>query len=290
MQTNLILNKFKNHYTVIFVICFSFIIYAQFDHADKLSKQLTQDSLFQSNQVYLLDIEKRVTANYVRLALINATFSTMETSNVGISFFINAKLNIGKELKQLESLTDRATYYSSTVLLFNTLLKKIYFFTANISPILFIIFVFFAFLYSLCGLMSFSAGLKHAIIAGRFVLTLLIICHLIIPYAIHLANIVTQSIEQERKIENMDYFKNLNHEYENAKDKSSVQHRAESLLRGIENVLVDIEIKIESLLIHILEYIIAEVLETILIPLLLLIGLFFLSRKLTSSYLIHPLE
>ena len=282
--------QLKNHYSIVLVVCCSIFIYVHVTDSHVMVKDLEKDTLFMSNQAYLTDIERRATANYVHLTMINNTLSTMKSSVVGISFFIETKLTIGEEIKHLEELTGQAAYYSGVIVMINIALKKVLFFAANLSPVLFMLSLISALIYSVFGLIRFQNGIKYAISIGRFLLTLFIIAHLLLPYSVHLAGATTQTLEQDRKLENSSYFKNIRHEFNTAHKQANTKERAKSILGKVESVLVDIERKIENLFTHAIEYAVSEIIETLLIPLLLFSGLYVLMRRLINLYLIHPAE
>ena len=284
------MSKLKTHYTLVFAVCFSVLAYGQFEHSNKVIDYFVKDTLYQSNQRYLSELEKTSLDNFVRLSAINATLSTMQSGVVGFSFIVETKLTIGEELKQFESLSEKGVEYSSFVTFSSVVMRYISSLAKNLTIPLFFLLLTVGCVYGLMGMLNIKFLIAKSFAILRPVLVLFIGLHLVIPYAIHGSDYLSQIIEKEADNQNNQYFERVHQEITKTGGASNIKQRANSIMGKVEGVLVDIERKIETLLLNCIEYLISQLLVTIIIPLLLSLLLLAVFRRYINRYIVHPLE
>ncbi|MCW8875435.1 MAG: hypothetical protein OQJ89_10700 [Kangiellaceae bacterium] len=290
MSYKQLVSKLKTHYTLIFVVCISLLAYSQFEHSNKAINFFVKDSLYQSNQTYLSNLEKASVDNFVRLSTINATLSTMKSGVVGFSFIVETKLTIGEELKQFERLSEKGVKYSSLVTFSSVAISYVSSVAKSLSVPLFFILLVIGGVYGLVGMLEIKFLIAKLFSILRPVLVLFIAFHLVIPYAIHGSDYLSQIIEKEANSQNNDYFERVHQEIAKTGGGANIKQRANSIMGKVEGVLVDIERKIETLLLNCIEYLISQLLITIVIPLLLALFLMVGFRRFINNYIVHPLE
>lgn len=280
----------KNHYSVSLLISLLLLLTIHYQKDSTLTDFFTQDKLYQQNQAYLYDVERRSVGNFVRLASIHSTLSAMQSSQVGISFIIETQITIGKELDELTQLTASGARYSSYAVAAGIALQNILLFSRDIAPLILNLFLLMVCIYSISGILGWKCVLIKSIRMGRATLQFLLLFHLVIPYSVHLSAYLTHSISNEHQVESSRYFEQVHEEYIGHTTSKNVKKRAHTLVGRVESVLKKIEHKVESFLINIIKYFVSELITTIIIPIGLLYSLFRLMRRLTDKYLLHPQE
>jgi len=247
-----------------------------------------QDTLFQSNQAYLIELEQESSTFFLSLSGVNALIETIQSSSVGFDFVINTQINIGHQLNTLSQLTELGVKASGMAVLSANALhfamvlgQKI---ATSVLPILLLSLMAFSFS-AWCGIFVLRRVFFYLM---KVSLLIWVLCHLVLPYTIHLSSVVSQTLAQSYLQDSKDYFQSIHHEYGQTQPPQSTDKQAHHLAKKMEKLLVKVEHKISNLLRHVVRYFTIMLITCVLLPVLVAWLLYRLSFLFIEKSILHP--
>lgn len=160
-----------------------------------------QDQLININDQYLAERERQDRDNILMLAGINTFLAVLQSSEVGISLFVDVQVTICHSISVLKELTDRA--FESTLISMTSIvgLRWILKLADYLAPAIFIIWLMGLSVYLLASWLGLAQGKVGKRALGlSFVLFLML--HIMLPYSVYLSSLLSHPVlsapEQEK--------------------------------------------------------------------------------------------
>lgn len=240
------LQQYNNTYLYLaFFTAIIFIFFRLFEQP-LIDLLIHHTQLYKENMQYLEQLRTSLEEEFVLLSGVHALLSTVESSSVGISVIVDAKIQIGNELKSLTSLAEDSQQYLKVSSYLTELFILLTYLGHYLTPVLFEINLIVLFLFCLAKCMQ-RFNIPHMLFkilkAGVLLLCLL---QLALPYSIHFTALATQYVESHYDDSLNSYAKRIHDEYVGQQKDNSNDARAKSLINQNERLRVDKRHKVSS--------------------------------------------
>lgn len=269
-----------------FLFLLFFILYWNSD-LNFLKEFFNQDALYLSNLDYLSHLSSELLTKSAELLALSTLIDVASTSELGISFFVDANVEVGQLLQNFSELLDKGIEYFLLALgavQFSEILIK---FFDILSPYLLVLILLYTFLWCFIALFDkniLQVSLLHNIMYGLF--SMFIFIHLAFPYSVHISSKLTHVVNVEFGYDTDNkYFKSIVHELHKSNhqqaNKIDVKQHAENGMDFLKKALVsNIHHKVQRSSDVIMKLIAYQLLVIVVIPLALSLLLFFFFKEL----------
>ncbi|CAH9063958.1 hypothetical protein PSECIP111951_03145 [Pseudoalteromonas holothuriae] len=251
---------------------------------------LIQDNkkLYQSNQHYLAQVEQQILKDLADVNVLNAALNVAKSSQFGISFIVDFNVEIGSLLTDLSNLLEKSSHYLFWSMALVGAIQAFTFLAEQLSP-----WVFQAMLLYVSGwafLCVCQPKLRHRPSLqwlAKAVVTIFVICHLIIPYSIHVSAQTSHLVAAELGHKaDLSYFSDVAQEMHTGLSstdlKAHAKHGVKVLHKALAIKLSDKVLKGNSVVTHNLAH---KFIAFVLLPLLFAWLLYLLIRRCLQSLL-----
>ena len=247
------------------------------------------DRLYEANMAYLSGIEEQAQKNIIELAEAQSVLNVLQSSDVGISFIVKFQVGIGKELATLTNLIDRAilgNLFEASLAYFSSMLLML---SDAISPIL-LIALLAAISYACFSRLFIPIHFKYSKLghkALQLTLTLFLTLHILLPYSIHTAAMISNQLTHDLKQlsgHSLTISKLSNSGQEKLEDKAK---HAIKMLEEDTSKLAD---KTSNLINHIIRHMIIVIFERIIFPCLMFYFFWLILRRVLETIQISKTE
>jgi hypothetical protein len=249
--------------------------------AKNIADWAKQDQLIDINDLYLAERERQDRDNILMLAEINAFLAVLQSSEVGISLFVDVQVTIGHSISVLKELTDRA--FESTLISMTSIvgLRWILKLADYLAPAFFIIWLMGLSVYLLASWLGLTQGQSGKVgkraLGLSFVLFLML--HIMLPYSVYLSSLISHPVLSAPEQEKNSSLKNFHQHLVKPSHSMSFKDKAEKDIKQFETTLVQLPKKIESMTYYVVEHWVFNLLRHILIPFALLILMHVITKR-----------
>ncbi len=246
----------------------------------------SQDSLIHQNEAYLKGLAQEDEKQLLQLAEIRSLLYVLQSGDMGISFIVQANVEVGQALAPLSHVTDRTFEVVFTSLSATTFLRWFSELSEFIAPTIGMISLVSLFLFSLYSFGSLINPRIHTALKRITELSLLlfVMVHLLLPYSIHGAALISDTLYKDLRSVNRNNLTNMHQSLSSNSRHGDYKTRVKYDIGHMEAMLKDLPHKVESMISYRAKYLMFRVMSTIVMPLglfLVLLGFF--------KYIVLPL-
>ena len=282
------LDKLKDPHAILLLLTLVVMLIGISPAAKNLRQFFTEDSLFAENSAFINKAEEDVTLGFVKLAALEGIFDTISTARVGVEFFVDANIVIGKQIGILRQLAEKGLYYSGIAAMGVALLKVMTYIAHSATPYLFYLTLLFTLSYAVISLLGFHEAKRKVFIGLRLMLGFFVFAHLVIPYTVHATAFASVPLTDSQSKPAVKLFSRIHGDLSAQYKGKGSQDQAKSLINNVESLSARLEQNVRTLFVSVTRYLIAEVVATIVIPFGLMALLALLTRSLFLRYIVHP--
>lgn len=249
--------------------------------AKNIAHWVKQDQLININDQYLAERERQDRDNILMLAEINAFLAVLQSSEVGISLFVDVQVTIGHSISALKELTDRAL--ESTLISMTSVvgLRWILKLADYLAPAFFIIWLMGMSVYLLASWLGLTQGQSGEVgkraLGLSFVLFFML--HIMLPYSVYLSSLISHPVLSAPEQEKNTSLKNFHQHVVKSSHSTSFKDKAEKDIKQFETTLVQLPKKIESMTHYVVEHWVFNLLRHLFIPFALLILMHIITQR-----------
>ena len=272
-------NFYQSSYFFAGLMCLLLAAVLLFPLRSPVDGYFNQQSLVQSNEGYLLNMVEKERSELLLLSEINGFLSLIQSSELGVSFLLDAKIQVGNILNPLTDITQQSFNSTLSSLHLTHGLKKVLALVDWLVLKVAICFLLILALYCGAKFKKQPSNLANHLkpILEKLVLILLTL-HLLIPYSLYLSSKIDISLYQSFSEEAKDDLKNLHQTLVSDKNKNGLIERTEYFIKNLERMLLDIPKKTEALISYHSNQVVLTILRIVIMPGTILFLLFFLTR------------
>jgi hypothetical protein len=281
---NKITNRKKWLYLLFAAIGFTLFFCLQYEWGNKLTANIADRKIEQSNLTYLSNEEARSKDVLLKLAEVYTFIEVIKSSKVGISFFIDINVQIGNLVTTLSEAIDKGMTISTAAMASSLILKSIVKLSADTAPFFFKIALLLLTIYYLNAAL-FDLFIIGKILIGLFkiFLMLFLFTHIVVPYTIHATAIISNYSLSDIKQKNHEHLNHLYHQHVGAGNNAgSIKDRAEDAIQRFEKTMVHLPQIVEKTSTFVVYHLALFLFESIIAPISLLIGFFFSMKYILS--------
>ena len=268
INNKLIVNK---NMLVLALVCLGLLIVTAAFSVTSISNWFGQDEIINVIDNYLNQSQQTARYDLIKLSELAALLSLIQSSEVGVSFFVDIQVGVGQLITSLSSLVIKAIEASLLAISAVEIIKLTVKFSEMITPWIFLTLLVSGTLY----------GFNHAFIQGnhryktvcdsftKVVVTLFLVFHLFLPYSLYGAAYLSQHLTNETKLENQAALKNLHENMDATHKKEDLKDRAENAIHTFEKIVLDLPQKVEAMTVYYTRHIAMTLFEYILMPIML---------------------
>lgn len=277
------LNKFKtlsrsqSNYFAVAALSLILLVVLCLPYSSTVNAYFSQHQLMQSNLEYLTELEKKDRNDLLLLAGIDGFLSLVDSSELGVSFIVDAKIQVGSILSPLMDVTKNA-FESTLASLFLTVgMQEVLSLVAWLSPYFAKLLLFLISVYCLLSVNPSKSNWFriHVKSMVKYVSIIFVTLHLLIPYSVHFSAQVDKAVYQSLSSDISNDLENLHHEIVSKNDTTDVKQKAENTIKNLERMLLNIPEKTEALISYYSGKVIFGFLRMILLPSLMILMLIF---------------
>ena len=256
-------------YLTIAILCLCLATATVSPLSSPLSEFFNQNDLVHANDNYLEEIEKTDRQNLLKLTEIASTLAVLESSQVGISILVDASIKIGKAIKPLSNVTEKAFDLTLASISATIALRWILNFAELVAPLLFFISMLITCLYFLLRAYNKSNSLFIvSVYKFTHITALVFLCsHIILPYSIHSVALIEKSLYTDIKKQKNTDLHNLHGMLTHNDSKHNIKDKIESDIHRIEHLIIKLPNKVEVLASYYSKHMILTILRSIIFPL-----------------------
>ncbi len=251
-----------------------------------LRNDLIQDKLSLSNQAYLKQAKRKAMDDLLVLAEMSAFLNVIGSSEVGISFIADFNVKVGQALHELTKVVERAAEICLVSMMSIETISVIAIASDGLAPIILQISLWSIFAYLLFDFISKKTAIPGSVITRLRKISmaslLVFIClHLILPYSIHLSSIASHHLINKNRVENSNNLSAIHGHLLLKGQEKELRKKAEHSIRHLKNSTSrDLKNKLESVISYLITNLALTLLELILLPVVILYGLYLFFRYL----------
>lgn len=267
------------HYLLRGCISLLLIILVMSPFSQFIKGAVNQDSLVSQNEAYLASIEKSDRTNLIMLAELSSFLSVMNSSEVGVSFFVNARVQVGNALSKLTEMTDKAFEVTLASLAITSGLRWLLKICDFSGYYIFVGLLILISLYCFLSCIPVKKALYQSVTKLiEFVFLIFISVYLLVPYCVHGAYLLDGIIYSEMGAAKNTNMKNMHDAIvKDGMDSSFLTH-AEDDIKRFEDVVVKLPQKVEGAVSYYIEHLVYTIFRGIVIPFGVFLILFLFSR------------
>lgn len=232
-------------------------------------KSLVQNhDLVQQNKTYLNGIEQIDRDNLMLLTEIDGVITVLNSSEIGISFFVDAQIKIGHALSAFTRFVGdglELTLVSLTITKGTVWLLEVCEF---ISPLLLSLCFLCVGIYNLLKYINIEkdTGQPYTKRVLEFTFVIFLSTYIIIPYTVYGTALVDKFVYTEFSKQKNESLKNLHGDVVSTNEKSSLKDKANADFKHFEKVMVHIPHKVDTMAKYHSEHFIYNIFRTIIMP------------------------
>jgi hypothetical protein len=278
-------------YLLFALIGFTLCFLLQYEWSKKLTTNIADKKIEESNLKYLTQQEENSKEVLLKLAEVYTFLEVIKTSKVGISFFIDVNVQIGNLVKTLSDAAEKGITISTVAMASNLILKSIVKISSDAVPFLFKITLFLLSIYYLnMALFDLYTIGKMIFALFKIGLALFMLTHIVVPYTIHATSVISHYSLNEIKQKNHDHLDHIYNQHIANKQKSnSLKDNAEDAIHRFEKTMSHLPQIVEKTSTFTVYHLALFLLESIIMPIMLLLG-FCLSLRQLFSWSQHELQ
>ena len=261
------------------IVCLLLVAMLLSPVGQEVDNYFNEQPLIQSNQNYLQNLAKKDRSELLLLSEITGFLSLIQSSELGVSFVLDAQIQVGNILNPLTDITQQSFNSTLSSLHLTNGLQKVFILLAWITPkvaiCLLLLISFYCFL-KLKSLHSTLKGHMKPIIIN--IATLLFTLHLLIPYSLYMSAKIDKALYHSFSMDVQSDLKNLHQTLVSDKNKNGLIEKTEYFIKNLERMLLDIPKKTEALISYHSNQTILTALRIIIMPGLILLLLFLFTR------------
>lgn len=220
----------------------------------------------------------------VVLAALNGGLEVLQSSSIGISFFVDVDITLGNTLSSLNDLviSARNTSMKSIAMLYTTKLilkvcQKIYY-SFLMSAVIFCLIFMGCRVY-----MSEHTGIgKIFAKLSKRLFSLFLLSYLLIPLSIHGAGYISKNISTLFRAELHGNYSNIHKHIVGDQQENSLKKRAENAIHKFENIMTKLDHKVEAMTMNVVSHIAVVVFDGLIVPLAMLAILLWLYHAFSA--------
>ena len=277
---NIVLIK-KDKKLLLSVACLLLLILTHALPSSSLGKWAGQDDIIITINHYLDHSETIASEDLTKLLELNTMISPLQSSQVGISLFIDVQIEIGQLLASFTHLLNKAIEVGVLAVSSIGLLKLMINLSETIAPWLFYIMLATGVIYGLVSSFTHNQGRYNemAARAAKTTLLLFLVLHIFLPYSLYGSALLSKHIIAEQRTENSTALHHLHQHVATPHNKQSLKERAEHNVHSFEKIVLDLPHKVETIANYHTRQTTLSLFEYIILPL----GLLLLSTWMLIS-------
>jgi len=270
---------FQFGYFLCGLVCLLLVIILLSPMGEELADYFNNQALVQSNHSYLQDLAKKDRSELLLLSEINGFLSFIQSSELGVSFVLNAQIQVGNILNPLTEITQQSFNSTLSSLHLTNGLLKVLTLLVWLTPIVAICLLILISLYCFSKLKKIHSEPNNHLKAIIINLaTLLFTLHLLIPYSLYMSAQIDKALYHSFSEDVRNDLKNLHQTLVSDKNKNGLIEKTEYFIKNLERMLLDIPKKTEALISYHSNQTILTVLRIIIMPGIILLILFLFTR------------
>ncbi|MFC3033339.1 hypothetical protein ACFOEE_12485 [Pseudoalteromonas fenneropenaei] len=271
--------------TLVLLVVVGFAYFSEFCAEWRAS--LSTPALHQQNQLYLQNLATQATTDLVLLGEMNAMLQVAQSSQVGVSFFVDFTVDIGKVLAALSHLLEKAlevvTSSSVAIALLQLLDNAASWLAPKLFVISYVLVLGFGILFIFAKSLLLTQLWKKLML---FVVGLFVTCHLLLPYSIHLTSWLGHELTSSTRAQHHQALHDMHQQLLITAPSKDLKDRAENSLHWLEKASAKhSHDHARTLWQYVLHFATVNIFELILMPGLLLLLLYRLMRAGIRSLL-----
>ena len=272
----------KNRYRLLFGTGFlALFLLLQNDALHRFSARFIEQELTKQNLAFLNHAEREARGNLIKLAEIFAVLKVIESGEVGISFFVDAQVRVGRALAAFSDLVERGIVVSVVAASAAAGLKGLVRLADVVSPLLFKLALPLLATYFIAASIS-STHLVTLVsrVLSEAVVVLFLTAYLLIPYSIHGTGWLTQQITADLKQEGREHLINIHQELKQGEQRRPrIKERAEHAIHEFERTVLHMPQKVSAMSLFVIRHIAATIIEGLVFPIGIFLTLWFTVRR-----------
>lgn len=257
--------------------------------------QLPQ-SISAANQAFLKQAEALAVHDFLLLTEVSAILDVVQSSQIGISFIADFNVTVGHAISELNQGSKRALEVNMLSAALIKLIALIARFCSYIASGIYIILLWVWLLYLLLlRLRSVSQVpdkvVKGAQVIANEVLVIFLVVYLFIPYSIHLSSVTSYYLHHQVKTDNSQKVKAIHSAIYSGVDQSKLKDKAQTSISHLKKISAsDLHYKVENLFSYLLQAIAITLFDLLLMPFIVLYGLYRIFRRSVLLEIQHYLK
>ncbi len=267
------------------IVCLLLVAMLLSPVGQEVDNYFNEQPLIQSNQNYLQNLAKKDRSELLLLSEINGFLSLIQSSELGVSFVLDAQIQVGNILNPLTDITQQSFNSTLSSLHLTNGLQKVLTLLAWLTPKVAIFLLLLISLYCLLKMKkSRSSLVSHMKPIIINLATLLFTLHLLIPYSLYMSAQIDKALYHSLSMDVQSDLENLHQTLVSDKNKNGLIEKTEYFIKNLERMLLDIPKKTEALISYHSNQTILTALRIIIMP-----GLILLLLSLFTRYYIKRL-
>lgn len=278
-----LLNSVKLRYCMIALLAF---VMAVVVYISPIQGWAENHALVQKNDEYLTSIEQVDKVNIFLLSEMKGVISTLESSEIGISIFIDANIEIGKVFTSFSTFIENALNLTLSSLAVTEGTRWLLKLCEHLSPLLLVT------SFICLGLLALGKSLGQEKLDGEsytkrffeFTLIVFLTVYLIIPYSVYGTSLIDKYVYEELQQEKNQNIKNLHADIVSNEKHETIKQKAEADFKRFEEMAVKLPKKINMVTDYHIQHFVYNIFRSLIIPLFMFFFLYvFLCRHLLPA-------
>lgn len=248
-------------------------------------------SLVASNQQYLAQMEEKALEELLILAEIAVVLDVVESSQIGVSFIADFNVTVGHTISRLNAAVKKAIEINLTSTAAIGLIQVIARTSEFIAPILLKISLWVWLGYLLLIWANEHTPIPEKVLRrlrtlAKEVLMLFLLLHFVLPYSIHFSSATSHYLRTQTQIDNGNQLRNIHGDLVAKVPDNKLKEKASASIDHLKNLSVKtLHRKTENVFKYLINVWILTLFDLVIMPVVILFGLYQLLRKLAASSL-----